>query len=205
MSTDNSALAIFILHGNGETLSDWRPLQAYLLEKGYLPFVFDYSGFGNSSGKLTASNCNQDAVEGYKKFASLTKNANQRIVFAHALGTSILLEKANQLRPLPNKVVIHGAFTTLRDILIEKNVIEKENVDNYPNIWNGLKSVKRIKVPLYILHSKKDKVIPIFMSEALVKKAGNKAKYMEIKTNGHNDVYEFPNDSTWNQVFNFIK
>ena len=205
VSTDNSAPAIFILHGNGETLSDWRPIQTYLLEKGYSSFVFDYSGFGNSSGKMTASNFNQDAVEAYKTFSSLTKNTHQRITFAHSLGTSISLEVTNQLKPLPNKVIIHGAFTTLREILVEKNVIDKENVTDYPNIWNGLKSVKHIKAPLYILHSKKDNVIPIYMSEALAKNAGSKAKYMEIKTTGHNDVYEFPNDNTWNQIFNFIK
>lgn len=205
VSSDNSAPAIFILHGNGETLSDWRPLQAYLLEKGYSSFVFDYSGFGNSTGKMTVSNFNQDALEAYKTFASLTKNTNQRFTFAHSLGTSISLEVTNQLKPLPNKVIIHGAFTTLREILVEKNVIEKENAADYPNSWNGLKSAKQIKAPLYILHSKNDHTIPIYMSEALAKSAGSKAKYLEIKSTGHNDVYEFPNDSTWNQIFNFIK
>ena len=87
----------------------------------------------------------------------------------------------------------------------EKNVVEKENNADYPNVWNGLKSVKHIKSPLCIIHSKKDKVIPIYMSEALTKNAGSKAKYLEINTIGHNYVYEFPNDSTWNQIFNFIK
>ena len=106
---------------------------------------------------------------------------------------------------LPSKVIIHGACTILREILVEKNIVKKENVADYPNVWNGLKSVKHIKTPFYIIHSKKDKTIPMYMSEALAKNAGRKAKYLEINTTGHNDVYEFPNDSTWNQIFNFIK
>jgi hypothetical protein len=49
-SAGSTAPAFFILHGNGEMLSDWRSLQGYLLKKGYSSFVFDYSGFGSSNG-----------------------------------------------------------------------------------------------------------------------------------------------------------
>lgn len=105
VSSDSKAPAFFILHGNGETLSDWRPLQDYLLNKGYSSFVFDYTGFGSSTGKPSVTGLNEDAIEVYKKFATLTINAKERIAFSHSLGGSILLETANKLKPLPNNIV----------------------------------------------------------------------------------------------------
>jgi pimeloyl-ACP methyl ester carboxylesterase len=177
----------------------------YLFSKGYSSFVFDYTGFGNSTGQPTVSNLNNDAIEAYKKFASLTPNAKERIGFAHSLGCSILLNDANDFKPLLNKVVIHGAFSTLRNILVEKHFINDSSKTNYPNVWNGLKNAQKIKSSLYVLHSVNDKTIPIAMSMELAKSAGSNGRFLKLETPGHNAVYELPNDKTWNAIFEFIK
>lgn len=205
VSNDSKAPAFFILHGNGETLSDWRPLQAYLLDKGYSSFVFDYSGFGNSTGEMTTDNFLEDANEAYRVFTKCSPQATERIAFAHSLGTSILLEAANKLKPIPNKFVIHGAFTTGRNILVEKNVIDKESINDYPDVLNGFKKIHKLKAPLYITHSTNDRVIPIYMSKELAEFAGSKAQFLALNTKGHNDVYEFPTDTTWYPIFEFME
>jgi len=205
VSAGKTSPAFLILHGNGESISDWRPVQAYLLQKGYSSFVFDYSGFGSSTGQPSVKKLNKDAIIAYKKFASLTNGASEQIAFGHSLGTGVLLDIANKLKPLPDKVVVIGTFTTARAILVEKGVITNSEKKDYPDVWNGLKNVQRIKAPLYILHSINDKVVPIYMSEELAKSAGSKAKFLKLDNPGHNAVYQFPNDSIWNPIFNFIK
>lgn len=204
VSNDTKAPAFFILHGNGETLSDWRPLQVYLLSIGYSSFVFDYTGFGSSTGKPSISMLNEDAVEAYKKFATLTFNAKERIAFSHSLGGSVLLETANKFKPLPNKVVTHAAFTTLREIGVEKKVFADSVKTNYPDVWNGYKNVKKLKPLLYIIHSNADKTIPIWMGEALAKSGGKKVKFLKLEDAKHNVVYEDPTDKTWSKIFDFI-
>jgi len=205
VSAGKAAPSFFILHGNGETLSDWRPLQAYLLQKGYSSFVFDYTGFGSSTGKPTYNKLDEDAFSAYKKFAELTTESAKRIAFAHSLGSAILLNVANELQPLPDKVVIHGAFSSARAILVEKGMFTEFTKWLVPDIWNGLKQVGELKVPLYVLHSPKDKTIPIAMSEELVKVAGSNGRFLRMESAGHNAVYESPNDSTWEQIFSLIK
>lgn len=205
VSAGNTAPAFFLLHGNGESIADWRPLQAYLLQKGYSSFVFDYTGFGSSTGRPSVAKLNEDATVAYKKFISLTSDATERIAFAHSLGSSILLDVANKLNPLPDKVVVYATFTTFRALLVEKGVIKDSETKDYPNVWNGLKNVRRIKAPLYILHSINDNFIPIYMSEELAKNAGTKAKFLKLDNPGHNAVYGIPNDSIWNPIFKFIK
>jgi alpha-beta hydrolase superfamily lysophospholipase len=205
VSAGKAAPSFFMLHGNGETLSDWRPLQAYLLQKGYSSYIFDYTGFGSSSGKPTVDKLDEDASAAYKKFAALTTESAQRIAFAHSLGCGILLNVANELQPLPDKIVIHGAFSTGRDILVEKGMFTEYTKWLVPDIWNGLKQVGELKMPVYVLHSPNDKTIPIAMSEELAKVAGSNGRFLRMVSPGHNSVYESPNESTWEQIFNLIK
>lgn len=205
VSAGDKAPAFFILHGNGETLSDWRPLQTYLLDKGYSSFVFDYTGFGSSSGVPSVANLNEDAVEAYKTFASLTEDARERIAFAHSLGCSILLEDANKLSPLPDKIVTHAGFTTFREIGVEKKILTDSSKVYFPDIWNGYKNIRKLKRPLFIIHSTADKAIPVWMGEALAKSGGNRVKFLKLENSGHNAVYEDPTDNTWGQIFAFIK
>ena len=205
VSAGEQASAFFILHGNGETLTDWRLLQAYLFNKGYSSFVFDYTGFGSSTGVPSVANLNEDAVEAYKTFASLTEQAKERIAFAHSLGCSILLEDANKLSPLPDKIVTHAGFTTFREVGVEKKILTDSSKVYYPDIWNGYKNVRKLKRPLYIIHSTADKTIPVWMGEALAKSGGNNVKFLKLENSGHNAVYEDPTDNSWNQIFAFIK
>lgn len=205
VSAGKAAPSFFILHGNGETLSDWRPLQAYLLQKGYSSFVLDYSGFGSSTGKPTVDKLDEDASAAYEKFDALTPESAQRIAFAHSLGCSILLNVAKDLQPLPDKILIHGAFSTGRAILVEKGMFTEFTKWLVPDIWNGLKQVSKLKMPVYVLHSPNDKTIPISMSEELAKTAGSNGRFLSMASPGHNSVYELPNDSTWEQIFNLIK
>ncbi len=205
VSAGEQASAFFILHGNGETLTDWRPLQAYLFNKGYSSFVFDYTGFGSSTGIPSVAKLNEDAVEAYKTFSTLTKDAKERIAFAHSLGCSMLLEDANKLTPLPDKIVTHAGFTTFREIGVEKKILTDSSKVYYPDVWNGYKNVRKLKRPLYIIHSTADKTIPVWMGEALAKSGGNNVKFLKLENSGHNAVYEDPTDNTWNQIFAFIK
>jgi len=205
VSAGEQASAFFILHGNGETLSDWRPLQAYLLDRGYSSFVFDYTGFGSSTGIPTVAKLNEDAVEAYKTFSSLTKNAKERIAFAHSLGCSILLEDANTFSPLPDKIVTHAGFSTFREIGVEKKILTDSSKLYYPDVWNGYQNVRKLKRPLYIIHSAADKTIPLWMGEALANSGDDTVKFLKLENSGHNAVYEDPSDTTWSQIFSFIQ
>jgi len=205
VSSDPSAPAFFLLHGNGENIAEWRPLQAYLLGKGYSSFVFDYTGFGSSTGQPTVERVDQDAIEAYRRFAELSADASERIAFAHSLGTGILLGVADRLEPPPTKVVVHGAFTTMLALLVDLGYVEPEAQDQYPDIWDGLKNVQDLDVPLFVLHSRNDSTVKLSMGEELAAAAGGKATFLALDTPGHNSVYETPDDDTWGPILDLIR
>lgn len=205
VSAGNKAPAFFILHGNGEMLTEWRPLQAYLLKQGYSSFVVDYSGFGSSTGKPTVRILNEDVLYAYKQFSLLTAESAQRIIFSHSLGGAMLLDMAHAFKPMPDKIVLHGAFSSGREIIVEKKIVQAGEEKSYPDFWNGLKRVKRLKLPVYVVHSPNDKTIPLYMGEALAKAAGRNGRFLSLNTAGHNTVYQHPNDSTWQPILDFIR
>jgi len=205
VASDPSAPAFFLLHGNGEHIGEWRPLQAYLLGKGYSSFVFDYSGFGSSTGRPTVERLNEDAVAAYQRFVQLSRHATERIAFAHSLGSSILMEVANRLEPHPSRIVVHGAFTTARAILVEKGFVPPEEEDRYPDAWNGLRNVQSLEMPLIVAHSPNDQTISFSMGEELAGAAGENGTFLALQTAGHNAVYQLPNDDTWGPILNLIR
>jgi predicted alpha/beta hydrolase family esterase len=205
VSSDPSAPAFFLLHGNGEHIAEWRPLQAYLLGKGYSSFVFDYTGFGSSTGQPTVDRLNQDAVEAYTRFAQLSAEAAELIAFAHSLGSSILLEVANRLEPRPSTVVVHGAFTTTRAILVDKGYIEPNERDLYPDVWNGLENIRALLMPSIVVHSPNDQTIKFSMGEELAAAAGENGTFLTLGSPGHNAVYQIPTDDTWGPVLELLR
>lgn len=205
VSSDPGAPAFFVLHGNGEHIAEWRPLQAYLLGKGYSSFVFDYTGFGSSTGQPTVDRLNQDAVEAYGRFAQLSAEASERIAFAHSLGSSILMEVANRLEPLPDKVVVHGAFTTTRAILVDKGYIAPEDQGLYPDVWNGLANIRSLEMPAMVVHSPNDEIIKFSMGEELAAAAGENGTFLALQSPDHNAVYQIPTDDTWGPILELIR
>lgn len=205
VSSDPSAPAFFLLHGNGEHIAEWRPLQAYLLGKGYSSFVFDYSGFGSSTGRPTVERLNEDAVAAYRRFVELSGDAAERIAFAHSLGSSILMEVANRLEPHPSTIVVHGAFTTARAILVDKGYVTSGEQDRYPDVWNGLRNVQSLEMPLIVTHSPNDQTIMFSMGEELAAAAGENGAFLALQTPGHNAVYQLPNDDTWGPILSLLR
>jgi hypothetical protein len=54
--------SLLICHGIGETVEHWLGVQQLLAASGVASLVFDYSGFGRSSGFFNAKRCERDAV-----------------------------------------------------------------------------------------------------------------------------------------------
>ena len=63
--------ALLIFHGVGETISHWVGVQRLLYDHCISSVVFDYSGDGDSTGRGSVENLDQDASATYESFADL--------------------------------------------------------------------------------------------------------------------------------------
>ena len=63
--------ALLICHGIGEIVEYWFPVQQLLAANGVASLVFDYSGYGRSSGSIDWSQCELDAIDAFEYLKSI--------------------------------------------------------------------------------------------------------------------------------------
>src|ERR1700723_3565430 len=67
VSAGEDTPAVLICHGIGELVEYWGKVQGLLKEMGVSSLVFNYSGYGTSSGFISATRCEEDAVAAYRE------------------------------------------------------------------------------------------------------------------------------------------
>ncbi len=67
LSAGDDSSAILICHGIGELVEYWGKVQGLLRDMGVSSLVFNYSGYGESSGTVSTAHCEEDAIAAYRE------------------------------------------------------------------------------------------------------------------------------------------
>lgn len=78
--------AVLICHGIGEIVSQWCPIQRIFAENNIASLVFDYSGYGHSTGFVDWTQCEQDAVSAFELLRRLAPDVPVSVL-GFSLGT----------------------------------------------------------------------------------------------------------------------
>ncbi|MGB2580406.1 MAG: alpha/beta fold hydrolase [Minisyncoccia bacterium] len=170
--TKNGAKTIVLLHGYPADKGDILPSLAFLNDK-YNLFLFDFRYFGQSEGLYSTAGAKEtdDLVAAIKYLRS---RGNTEIgVFGFSMGGAVALMVASQMPEI--KAVISEASYARLDLMARE--LYRLPVINYPLAWltelwaklfigininkvAPIDAVKNIQVPILIIHSKDDEVIP---------------------------------------------
>ena len=103
--------AILLCHGIGETVEQWFGVQQLLAANGVASLVFDYSGYGKSTGKPHWEQFELDAIAA---FAALEKLAPKLpvSVLGFSLGTGVATATIDRLAA--HRLILCEAFTSFR-------------------------------------------------------------------------------------------
>jgi len=188
--TKDTQKAILIFHGRNESISEWIPVQHYLWKHGIASMVFDYSGFGNSTGSASVANLRQDVQAAYRAFQSKTMLGCRKYLLGYSLGTGFLLEGIPMFTDSFDGVILIAAYTSARDAAVQTGTLPGWLTFILPDLYNNLRMVQRMRKPLLIIHSRDDQVFPITMAEKIYA-AANEPKYFSVlKGLKHNDTLE---------------
>lgn len=167
-------------HGNAGFLVSQYQRMSPLLQHGFQVFMFDYSGYGFSTGDASRKNVLIDANSAlsYVKNRADVKGT-RLVVYGQSLGGHLAGVVASQRQDEIDGAVIEGAFSSHKDIAAETAgffgrtfVSEK---------YSAVKSIPHFKKPLLVIHSTEDKVIPFKMGRKLFDNARSPKEFMEIK------------------------
>ncbi|WP_018969742.1 alpha/beta hydrolase [Rubritalea marina] len=168
-------------HGNGEDIGMIHPLMRRFHRLGYGSLVYDYPGYGLSSGKPSESGCYLAIDRAYQH---LTQEANipaqDIVIVGQSIGSGPSCYLAEK-HPNTRSLVLISPFTSIYRVAFGAPVFPNDRFDN-------LHRIQSIQLDTLIMHGALDEMIPIHHAKQLANAHLGKTHFHEFATRGHNDI-----------------
>ena len=169
---------LLFCHGNAGNISDRLDSIRIFNRLGLSLLIFDYRGYGKSSGSPSERGTYRDAEAAWNYLIRVRQTDPRKIVvFGRSLGGSIAawVSRANQ----PRALILESAFISLKEAARDRlpGLFAKLLV---PDQYNTLRYLTNLSCPVLILHSRKDEIIPFRHGEALYAAASEPKEFVEI-------------------------
>ncbi|WP_416049094.1 alpha/beta hydrolase [Cupriavidus basilensis] len=206
LAQGGDAPAVLIYHGDEENLSDWASAQALLYRDGISSCVFDYSGYGASGGKPGVVNLHEDGLAAYGQFLAMTPRASRRYVMGFSLGSGVLLDVISALRPAPAGLVIAAGFTSAREAAVVTGRVPAWIARLLPEPWDNEDQLRKSMLPLLLVHSRADEVIPFAHAERLERAAGGPSRLVALSALPHDAAIQPERqDAFWAPIVAYLR
>jgi fermentation-respiration switch protein FrsA (DUF1100 family) len=192
-SSVEAKATVYFLHGNAQNISAHIRSVYWLPNKGYNVFMLDYRGYGDSTGNASIPGVVQDIKIG---FAWLTHNPKVRnkpiLLVGQSLGASLAICVVATQADIKNRlsgIVLDAPVSNFRSLAREKiGGFWLTWPFQYPlslivsNDYNPEAVIQNLApVPLLIMHSDEDQVVPNSHSQRLFRLAGDPKFYRRTR------------------------
>jgi alpha-beta hydrolase superfamily lysophospholipase len=175
---------VLFLHGNVGNVSDRLESLGQLHKLGLEVLAIDYPGYGQSTGRPTEESCYRAARASFDKLRSLDLKL-PILVWGRSMGGGVASSFVNT--PGVHVLVLEATFTSMPDVAQEQ----------YP--WLPARQLSRVQfptqerlrgaqLPVLIVHSVQDEMIPFSHGQALAAAAGEQGTFVQI-TGTHGQGY----------------
>lgn len=179
---DDPRATLLFFHGNAGNISHRLRSLAIFNELGLDVLLFDYRGYGQSTGRPSEAGLYRDAraaLNCVQNACGLARDEDLPLVyFGRSLGGAVAAWLA--VREPPRALIIESAFTSVPELA----------ADLYPWLpvrwlarleYNTRDAVTRVEVPVLVIHSREDEIIPFGHGEAIVQAAAGPASLLEMQ------------------------
>jgi fermentation-respiration switch protein FrsA (DUF1100 family) len=182
---------LLLCHGNAGNVGD-RVLHAALLTAaGFDVLLFDYRGYGRSSGRPSETRTYRDARTALACLLEQPEADPRRVFYlGESLGGAVAVDLARE-RP-PAGLVLLSTFSGVRDLarLHYPFVPARFVPDAYPT----LRRIRELRSPLLVLHGDRDEIVPLAQGRALFEAAADPKRMHVFEGLGHNDLVPLAGD-----------
>jgi pimeloyl-ACP methyl ester carboxylesterase len=200
VSAGEDAPAFVICHGIGERVEYWGKVQSLLRREGVSSLVFNYTGFGASSGLPCAAACEEDAVAAVADLAG--RGVRDIFLLGFSMGTGV----ASAIVSLVNVrgVILCQGFSSLR---------EAAQVAGIPrwvtllatDAWRTEEKMRDLDVPVLVVHSEDDGLFPVAMAERVALACGGRGEKIVLSGFPHNAPLFAAPEAYWMPVVTWAK
>lgn len=188
---DSSKGVILYMHGNAGSLQSWGSLGETFVSAGYDLLIFDYRGFGKSTGKISEKALYSDAQFIYDKLKD-QYGEDKITVYGRSIGTGIAAYIA--AHNSPRRLILETPYYNMSDLAGNLYPAIPRFLLRYKFATNEY--LPRTKARVYIFHGTDDEVIYYGSSEKLKKHFKEGDTLIAIPGGHHNDLESYPEFSS---------
>lgn len=182
----NARGSLLFFHGNAGNISHRLDSIAIFHRLGLNVLIFDYRGYGRSTGKPSEQGTYRDAEAAWHHLLEQRGvPPGEVLLFGRSLGGSVATWLATQVEPAG--LIVESSFTS----------VPAMGAELYP--WLPVRWLSRlkydsealigsVKAPVLVIHSAQDEIIPFHHGQALFEAAAEPKSMLEI-SGGHNDGF----------------
>jgi fermentation-respiration switch protein FrsA (DUF1100 family) len=183
---DHARGVLLFCHGNAGNISHRLESIRVFHELGLSVLIFDYRGYGQSSGKPTEKGSYRDADAAWHYLVTQRGiPAEHIILFGRSLGASVAADLAT--RQSAAAVILESGFTSVPDLAAKFYPwLPVRWLSRYQ--YDTRKKLADIHSPVLIVHSRDDEIISYANGERLFEAANEPKQFLELR-GGHNDGF----------------
>jgi pimeloyl-ACP methyl ester carboxylesterase len=172
-------------HGNAGNLSHRIRHMEALRRVGSDLLLIDYRGYGRSEGTAAEPGIYRDADAAYAWLRGLGRSWEKIVLYGESLGTAVAADLA--AREACAGVVLEAPFPSA------KAVAARVLPFIGPLVVSGLDTaanLRRVRVPVLILHGNRDEVIPQDLGREVFEAANEPKEFWGVEGANHSDILE---------------
>lgn len=176
---------LLFCHGNAGNVSHRLENVSHLTRTGFQVLLFDYRGYGHSTGQPSEEGLYQDGVTAWEHLVARSDTAGApRLIFGRSLGGAVAVELATRVKA--DGLILESTFTSIRTLA---RLVFPLPLPELPVKYDSLAKIEGISMPLLAIHGERDELIPMSDGRALFEAAPQPKAWYAIPGAGHNDTY----------------
>ncbi len=190
-------------HGNTGNLTTFAHAMPRLLESGINILLFDYRGFGKSSGRPSLHGVIADTVAAARFHDAIRPRELPSILYGYSIGGAIA---AQALRHHPfDGLILQSTFTSLPEIT--RALFPRLPLHLFAGrLFDTRAIVRELTIPLLVIHGADDQVCPPGMAHPLFDSCGSPEKRIHLVDGGlHKDLWDRDPESLVRLVHGFAQ
>ncbi|UCE25624.1 MAG: alpha/beta hydrolase [Candidatus Zixiibacteriota bacterium] len=182
-NAENGRVFLFC-HGNAGNISHRLETIEFLLNLNAAVLIFDYRGYGRSTGEPTEEGIYSDARLCYDWLIDKKGfRTDDILIFGRSLGGAVAIDLASKVSC--GGLIVESSFTSAAGMarrifpILPTTLLLRYHFDSQDK-------VAKVKCPVVITHSPDDEMIPFSMGEKLYRSAAEPKQFVRL-SGGHND------------------